>query len=59
MAESQRKHGGASGAGNFASFHNFVLKKTEQIRRQYGCHSVQYTIEVSNGQVRLKARAKT
>jgi hypothetical protein len=58
MAESQRQHGGAAKANNFASFQNFVQKKTEQIRRQYGCHSVQYTVEVSDGQVKLKAKAK-
>ena len=58
MAESQRKHGGPAKASSFASFQGFVQKKTEQIRRQYGCHSVQYTVEVSDGQVKLKAKAK-
>ena len=58
MAESQRKHGGPAKASNFASFQGFVQKKTEQIRRQYGCHSVQYTVEVNDGQVKLKAKAK-
>jgi hypothetical protein len=58
MAESQRMHGGSAKASSFASFQNFVQKKTEQIRRQYGCHSVQYTVEVTDGQVKLKAKAK-
>lgn len=57
MAESQRSHG-VTKASSFASFQNFVQKKTQEIRRQYGCHSVQYTVEVSDGQVKLKAKAK-
>ncbi len=57
MAEAKRKTGSPADA-SFASFQSFVQKKTEQLRRQYGCHSVQYTVEVSEGQVRLKAKAK-
>jgi hypothetical protein len=57
MAEARRKCGSPADA-SFASFQNFVQKKTQQLRRQYGCHSVQYTIELSDGQVRLKAKAK-
>jgi hypothetical protein len=58
MAETQRKHSGAAKASNFASFQKFVQKKTQEIRREYGCHSVQYTIEIADGQVKLKAKAK-
>jgi hypothetical protein len=57
MAEARRRSGTPADA-SFSSFQNFVQKKTEQLRRQYGCHSVQYTIEMSDGQVRLKAKAK-
>jgi hypothetical protein len=57
MTEARRK-GGVSPDASFASFQNFLQKKTDQIRRQYGCHSVQYTVEVGDGQVRLKAKAK-
>jgi hypothetical protein len=35
-----------------------VQKKTEQIRKQYGCEAVEYTVEMQNGQVKLKAKAK-
>jgi quinol monooxygenase YgiN len=41
------------------SFEKFVKKKTEQIRKEYGCHTVEYSVEVHDGQVRLKAKAKT
>lgn len=54
-----RKKSGEAGGGNFDSFKAFVKKKTEQIRKDYGCHSVEYSVEVENGQVRLKAKAKT
>ncbi|MGE5112665.1 MAG: MXAN_5187 C-terminal domain-containing protein [Acidobacteriaceae bacterium] len=57
MAESQRKHG-VTKTSSFASFQSFVQKKTQEIRRQYGCHAVQYSVEVSDGQVKLKAKAK-
>ncbi len=60
MVEARKKSGEAGGAGgNFDSFKAFVKKKTEQIRKDYGCHSVEYSVEVENGQVRLKAKAKT
>ncbi len=57
MAEARKKAGSPADA-SFSSFQSFVQKKTEQLRRQYGCHSVQYTVEVSDGRVRLKAKAK-
>jgi hypothetical protein len=40
------------------SFASFVQKKTDQIRKQHGCQSVEYTVEMQGGQVRLKAKAK-
>jgi hypothetical protein len=49
---------GESGSANFESFKNFVQKKTEQIRKDFGCHSVEYSVEMENGQVKLKAKAK-
>ena len=54
-----RKKSGEAGGGSFDSFKAFVKKKTEQIRKDYGCHSVEYSVEVEKGQVRLKAKAKT
>jgi len=49
---------GEAVSGNLDSFTSFVQKKTDQIRKQYGCHSVEYTVEMQEGQVRLKAKAK-
>ena len=59
MIEAKQKAGDANaGAANYDSFKAFVKKKTDQIRKDYGCHSVEYTVEMENGQVRLKAKAK-
>jgi hypothetical protein len=57
LTQAKQKAGEASG-GSFDSFQTFVRKKTEQIRKQYGCPAVEYTVETEKGQVRLKAKAK-
>jgi hypothetical protein len=54
-----KKRTGESVSGNLDSFTSFVQKKTEQIRKQYGCEAVEYTVEMQNGQVKLKAKAKS
>jgi len=54
-----KKKSGESVSGNLDTFSAFVQKKTAQIRKQYGCHSVEYTVELQDGQVKLKAKAKT
>ena len=59
MTEARKKAGDAgAGSANFDSFKAFVKKKTEQIRKDYGCHAVEYSVEMEAGQVRLKAKAK-
>jgi hypothetical protein len=35
-----------------------VQKKTEQIRKQYNCENVEYSVELANGHVKLKAKAR-
>ena len=60
MTEARKKAGDTgAGSANFDSFKAFVKKKTEQIRKDYGCHAVEYSVEMEGGQVRLKAKAKT
>lgn len=54
-----KKKAGETVSGSFDSFANFVSKKTKQIRKESGCNSVEYTVETQDGQVRLKAKAKT
>jgi hypothetical protein len=41
------------------SFSTFVKNKSSQIRKQYGCEVVEYSVELQNGQVKLKAKAKS
>jgi len=49
---------GESGGGSLESFKNFVRQKTAQIRKEYGCPAVEYSVEAVEGQVRLKAKPK-
>ncbi len=53
-----KKKAGKDVSGSIDSFASFVEKKTEQIRKQYGCHAVEFTVEMQDGDVRLKAKAK-
>jgi hypothetical protein len=58
MMDAKTKAGEAGANASYDSFKAFVQKKTEQIRKDYGCHAVEYSVEMENGQVRLKAKAK-
>lgn len=54
-----RKKAGDKTGGTLDSFKKFVRQKTSQIRNQYGCPAVEYSVEVHSGQVKLKAKPKT
>ena len=54
-----KKKAGENVTGTIDSFTTFVQKKTEQIRKQYHCASVEYSVELADGHVKLKAKAKT
>ena len=54
-----KKKAGENVSGNFDSFTTFVQKKTEEIRKQYNCQGVEYSVELADGHVKLKAKAKT
>ena len=58
MMNAKAKAGEKGGNASFDSFKTFVNKKTEQLRKEYGCHSVEYSVELEKGQVKLKAKAK-
>jgi hypothetical protein len=45
-------------SGNLEGFAKFVQKKTDELRKQHGCQTVEYSVEMENGRIRLKARAK-
>ena len=59
MIDARTKAGDANAkSASIDSFKAFVAKKTEQIRKDYGCHAVEYSVEMEGGQVKLKAKAK-
>jgi hypothetical protein len=58
LSEAKQKSG-EKVSGNLDSFAAFVKKKTSEIRKQHGCDSVVYSVEMQGGQVKLKAKAKT
>jgi hypothetical protein len=53
-----KKKAGEKVSGNLDSFSTFVQKKSEEIRKQYGCQDVEFSVELAGGQVKLKAKAK-
>lgn len=56
--QAARKKAGAPTNASFESFQQFVSKKTSQLRDEFKCSSVEYSVSVENGQVRLKAKAQ-
>ncbi|HWR36450.1 MAG TPA: MXAN_5187 C-terminal domain-containing protein [Clostridia bacterium] len=59
MVDAKRRAGEqVSNAASFDNFKAFVRRKTEQIRKDHGCRDVEYSVELKDGQVKLKARAK-
>ena len=58
MLEASKVSNAKAPAGNFESFQKFVKKKTEQLRQEYGSKAVEFAVEVEDGKVRLKAKAK-
>jgi hypothetical protein len=54
-----KKKAGENVSGNLDSFNTFVQKKTQEIRKQYGCQDVEFSVELTEGHVKLKAKAKS
>ena len=57
LTEAKQKSG-EKVSGSFDSFVAFVEKKTSQLRKEYGCDTVVYSVEIEGGQVKLRAKAK-
>jgi hypothetical protein len=53
-----KKKAGEKVSGSLDSFSSFVQKKTDEIRKQYGCQDVEFSVELAEGHVKLKAKAK-
>jgi hypothetical protein len=54
-----KKKAGENVSGSLESFSSFVQKKTDQLRKQYGCQAVEYSVDIADGKVKLTAKAKT
>ena len=54
-----RAQTGDQKAPTLDSFKSFVRQKTAQLRSEYKCQTVEYSVELQDGQVRLKAKPKT
>lgn len=50
---------GEKNSASLDSFKKFVRQKTAQLKKEFDCKTVEYSIELQNGQVKLKARPKT
>ena len=57
LTEAKQKSG-EKVSGNLDAFAAFVKKKTSEIRQEHGCESVVYSVELKDGHVKLKAKAK-
>jgi hypothetical protein len=53
-----KKKAGENVSGNLDSFSTFVQKKTAEIRKKFHCQDVEFSVELADGQVKLKAKAK-
>ena len=58
LTEAKQKSG-EKVSGDFDSFAKFVKKKTSEIRKKQSCDTVVYSVEMQDGRVKLKAKAKS
>lgn len=54
-----RRQAGSKDTASLESFKKFVRQKTAQLRKEYDCRTVEYSVEMRGGQVKLKAKPKT
>ncbi|HET9789716.1 MAG TPA: MXAN_5187 C-terminal domain-containing protein [Candidatus Angelobacter sp.] len=54
-----RQQTGEKSSATLDSFKKFVQQKTTQLKKEHGCQAVEYSVEMQNGQVKLKAKPKT
>jgi hypothetical protein len=53
-----KKKAGENVSGSLDSFSTFVQKKTDEIRKKFQCQDVEFSVELADGHVKLKAKAK-
>lgn len=58
FVQAKEQAGEQTGKLSRSSFNEFVLKKTNDLKKQKNCRNVEYVVEVVDGQVKLKALVK-
>lgn len=58
LVEANQSAGQTEAQMSLESFRSFVQEKTERLRKEKGCRSVEYVVAVERGQVKLKARVR-
>jgi hypothetical protein len=56
--QAKQQAGEQTGKLSRSSFNEFVLKKTNDLKKQKNCKDVEYVVELVDGQVKLKALVK-
>ena len=59
LVDAKKQCGQAAEALPLDGFKRFVKQKTDQLKKDQGCRSVEYVVEVEDGQVRLKAKGSS
>lgn len=59
FVEAKEQAGEQTGKLSRSSFNEFVMKKTNDLKKQKNCSGVEYVVETVGGQVKLKALVKT
>ena len=58
IQDAKQRLGESSPPGRFEGFLAFIRSKTEQLRREFACESVEFRVELRNQKVKLTAKAK-
>jgi hypothetical protein len=58
MLGARREAGSSLPTPSFDVFRAFIRQKTEQIRRDFKCQRVEFTVDIQDKKVRLRAKAK-
>ncbi|MGB2621739.1 MAG: MXAN_5187 C-terminal domain-containing protein, partial [Candidatus Acidiferrum sp.] len=58
FVQAKQQAGEQTGKLSRSSYNEFVLKKTNDLKKQKNCRNVEYVVEVVDGQVKLKALVK-
>ena len=58
LVEAKRQCGESADELSFPRFHHMIASKTDAIKEKLGCERVQFSVEVKDGRVNLKAKAE-